>query len=365
MAIDILNANVADLLDATYGGDKERIFFGALPEIERVPLIPVAGRWCVTLSSRGPYLVSLGAFAGTFSTRAEAEVWRRALPQGYINRFFVSLRYFPMQADLERLAAAPPSLDVPCVEVEIKPIPNDGAIAEGWREAWASKAEALQRISTARAQGWTAEIYGVSVSFFSRDVEGLVARDEFLKSVNGDVVPLAAGTAWGLPEFSEEAECRRGRMNRGDRRPGPYSLTAYVAAEERPIKGVKHSSTAVFGRAVPISEYASHEEAEAAGWALLAKYPDAFAVCAWPVNVPEDPAVYCVARADRAAGGKLIPGSRLTGFFTGATRHEDAYRPRDALRASIPDACVFCAVSPEEAERILAVAWAADSGLMQ
>jgi hypothetical protein len=40
MAIDILNANVADLLDATYGGDKERIFFGALPEIERVPLIP-------------------------------------------------------------------------------------------------------------------------------------------------------------------------------------------------------------------------------------------------------------------------------------------------------------------------------------
>lgn len=66
-----------------------------------------------------------------------------------------------------------------------------------------------------------------------------------------------------------------------------------------------------------------------------------------------DPPVCYVARSDAAAGGRLIRGSLLSGFFEGASRGADACAARDALAAQWPDASVFTAHSVDEAMRLL------------
>lgn len=70
-----------------------------------------------------------------------------------------------------------------------------------------------------------------------------------------------------------------------------------------------------------------------------------------------------VARADRSAGGKLIRGSRLSGFFTGEADRDAAYDERDRLRSHWPDAAVFQAASVEAAERLCAASAAEDEGM--
>ena len=53
-------------------------------------------------------------------------------------------------------------------------------------------------------------------------------------------------------------------------------------------------------------------------------------------------------------GGRLIPGTRLSRYFTGPTRSEDAYNERARLRAQYADAEVFHTMSEEAAEVLLA-----------
>ncbi len=67
-----------------------------------------------------------------------------------------------------------------------------------------------------------------------------------------------------------------------------------------------------------------------------------------------DPATCYVARADRKAGGKLIPGSRLSGYFTGARRYDEACAALATVSSQWPDAAVFYASNADAAERLLA-----------
>lgn len=66
-----------------------------------------------------------------------------------------------------------------------------------------------------------------------------------------------------------------------------------------------------------------------------------------------EPAVRYVARYDRAAGCKLIPGTRLSPFFDGEDRYEQAYAALTEIKGQWPDAGVFGARSVAEAERLL------------
>lgn len=61
-----------------------------------------------------------------------------------------------------------------------------------------------------------------------------------------------------------------------------------------------------------------------------------------------------VARADNAAGGRLIGGSRLSGFFEGPSGYQQASDECVRLRSAWPDAGVFTTDSIEDAERLLA-----------
>jgi hypothetical protein len=59
------------------------------------------------------------------------------------------------------------------------------------------------------------------------------------------------------------------------------------------------------------------------------------------------------ALSDRKNGGKLIAGSRLSGYYEGAEQRQAAHEAYGAFRAQHPNAGLFDADSIEEAERLL------------
>jgi len=61
-----------------------------------------------------------------------------------------------------------------------------------------------------------------------------------------------------------------------------------------------------------------------------------------------------VARSDRSRGGLLIANSRLSDYFEGPNREQDAALACDRLRVTYPDAGVFSAHSVADAEQRLA-----------
>lgn len=100
--------------------------------------------------------------------------------------------------------------------------------------------------------------------------------------------------------------------------------------------------------------YFTGKEMRAATWWYWLPEQEAISIEAalFPMTRVE-PRFRYIARADMAAGGKLIRGSRLSEYFEGEAARDAAYRERERLRTQWPDAALFEADSVEDAERLL------------
>jgi hypothetical protein len=323
--------------------DLQLLCFGDLPKLERIPFDPAPGTWYVAVFSRGPILATLGVIADGFESKVAAEAYRERLPRrGLDNNLCVSVCYTPTTADLDRLRDAPAILQVPCIRVEVAQLLNDGAPGREWIEQWASREEARTRIRALEAQGAKAKIVGRGIYEFSRSPRDLLERDECIRQINGDTTAIADGSAWWDEDFSDQRPSVEGRQS--GHLPGPYSLTSYTLATARLIEGVAHSKTGIFAKSTCLGEFPSRDEANAAGHKLLSEDATVFAFLSWPMVIPDTdlPLAY-VARSNRKAGGRVIPRSRLTDFFEGPNRRDDAYTARNLLSKDWPDAAVFFA----------------------
>lgn len=320
--------------------DLRLVSFGDLPKVARIAFRPVPGTWHVSVSSRGPVLVTLGVIADGFASKVAAKAWRDALPRGHCGDFCVSVNYTPTAGDLERLRVAPAILQVPSVVIEVTQLLDDGATGREWAEEWASRSEARARIRALEAQGAKAEIAGRRFHDFSRDPQDLIERDDCIRRINGNTAAIADGSAWWDEDFSDRR--RHVEAHQSGHLPGPYSLTAYTLATSRSIEGVVHSKTGVFAKSTLLGEFPSRDEAEATGHQLLADDAGVFAFLSWPVIIPDtNPPLAFVALSNRR--GRVIPSSRLTDFFEGGSRYDDARVARDQLAKEWPDAAVFFA----------------------
>jgi hypothetical protein len=347
MAVDILGETRAARASADPSPDMHKLLcYGDLPQLARIPFKPTPGTWAVQVSSQGPYIVTLGVVAQGFKTAKDAEAWRETVPRELRSRYIVSLLYTPTEDDLARLHGAPKILHVPCLLVDAISVLDDGAVGRQWREAWASLAEARHRVEALKAQGTSAKISEIGIRFFHLDVQDMLERDSHIQKINGNTSGLRDGTAWWSDEFAGE------RANYEDWRPGhlpdPYSLTIYRKAQVRKITGVVHSDRAVYAQPVDLGEFPDRDAAQLAGWQALASDGEAFAFGTCALNIPDTMPPLCyVARADRS--GKRIASTRLTAFFKGPSRYEEARDVCDLLKDQWPDAAVFYTKSARSA----------------
>ena len=98
----------------------------------------------------------------------------------------------------------------------------------------------------------------------------------------------------------------------------------------------------------------TYADMKAAQWWHLLDAERVLSIEAWLYRTePADRHVRYVARSDRKAGRRLIPGSRLSEYFIVPEQESAAWEERAALQVQYPDVGVFEAGSVEEAERLL------------
>lgn len=100
----------------------------------------------------------------------------------------------------------------------------------------------------------------------------------------------------------------------------------------------------------------SGDEMKAARWWRLLAPQTVLTIESWlyeDVQVGSDLPVCYVARSDRKAGGRLMPGTRLSPFFQGDDRTEIGQAVCSEVRRTTPDAGLFYSRCVEDAQRSL------------
>lgn len=252
-----------------------------VPKVAAIVPRLVPGMWHVEMRNHG---LSLGVIADRFSSEEEAIEWARSkypseLGPDLYGGYNPSCIYTPTEGELKMLHQAPKWLDLITHMVKISPVGSTN-----WEnvriEHWASKEEALQRVTAFQSSDMTAELHGRYTTHYARCVEDIKGRAMLLKTINGDVSKLADGSIWETPEFQGKVR-RSGAQSWPPIQPKSWDLYLYKDPQRRTFYSEFYSAKRILASSLKRVGFRSKQDAAAEGFRIMANSKEYVAMSVW------------------------------------------------------------------------------------